>query len=149
MDCDAQCHAEAVEAYGIENAVSWAAGGGPFDGPPIFFEYTKEAPNAPEPAFRCPDGAKLQCSRGKGSCLLGGGGLTDPVFDSYPSVGAGAMRISNFKSGQLCGDSVCQQATRADGKHLQAIVRGINRQQCRAIGRQRDGPDLSTLKSNK
>ncbi|HKJ17996.1 MAG TPA: hypothetical protein VJ984_11635 [Xanthomonadales bacterium] len=111
FDCDAYCHTEVLESFSIENAISWSTGGGPYDGPPIFFEYTRESPNAPEPAFRCPDGAKMQCSRGKGSCLAAGGGLADPVFDSYVGVGAGAMRISNFRSGHLCGDSVCQQTT--------------------------------------
>ena len=111
LECDAQCHAEAVETWGLENATAWAAGGGPTDGPPIFFQYTHESPNAPEPAYRCPDGAQLQCARGKGSCLIAGIGKVDPVFDSYPSAGPGAMRIANFRSGHLCGDAVCEQST--------------------------------------
>jgi hypothetical protein len=111
FDCDAYCHAEAVEAYGLQNTTSWAAGGGPFDGPPILFEYTRDAPDGLDPAFRCPDGAQLQCSGGKGQCLAAGGASVDPLFDSYLAAGPGAMRISNFRSGRLCGDSVCEQAT--------------------------------------
>ena len=44
------------------------------------------------------------------------GGLeVTPVFDSYRSPGAGAMRISDFLSGPLCGDEVRIQA-RVDGE---------------------------------
>ena len=111
IDCGVQCHAEAVDAFGLENAVAWAAGEGPSDGPPIFYQYTRESPMSPEPAFRCPDGAQLQCSRGKGRCLAAGSGQVDPVFDSYEGVGPGAMRIANFRSGQLCSGSVCEQTT--------------------------------------
>lgn len=109
FDCDAYCHTDAVNAYGLPNATSWAGGGGPFDGPPILFEYTRDAPNAPEPAFRCPDGAQLQCNGGKGQCSAEGGVSAVPVFDSYPSAGPGAMRVSGFRSGRLCGDRVCEQ----------------------------------------
>lgn len=111
FDCGAYCHTEAVNTYGLPNATSWAGGGGPFDGPPILFEYTRDTPNAPEPAFRCPDGSQLQCSGGKGQCLAAGGASLDPLFDSYPSAGAGAMRIAGFRSGRLCGDRVCEQTT--------------------------------------
>lgn len=111
FDCEAYCHAEAVEAYGLQNATSWAAGGGPFDGPPILFEYTRDTPNGYDPAFRCPDGAQLQCTGGKGQCLAAGGASVEPVFDSYPSAGPGAMRIADLRSGRLCGDSVCEPGT--------------------------------------
>jgi hypothetical protein len=124
LDCDAQCHSEAVEAYGVENAVAWASGGGPTDGPPIFFQYTRESPTFPEPAYRCPDGAQLQCSRGKGRCVSTAGGQVDPVFDSYPEAGPGAMRISNFRSGHLCGEGVCQQATLIQVTGQDECVRG-------------------------
>ena len=110
-DCDTYCHTEAVNAYGIAQASSWATGGGPFDDDPITFEYTLDAPNAHEPVYRCPGGARLECTSGKGRCVGAGGATTDPVFDSYPSAGAGAMRISGFRSGRLCGDSVCEQAS--------------------------------------
>lgn len=111
FDCDAYCHSDAVGVYGMQYATSWAAGGGPFDGPPIFFEYTRAAPDAPDPAFRCPEGAQLQCTRGKGQCLAAGGGSVEPVFDSYPAAGADAMRIAGFRAGPLCGDRVCEQNT--------------------------------------
>ncbi|MBT8074269.1 MAG: hypothetical protein HKP21_11225, partial [Xanthomonadales bacterium] len=105
LDCGAYCHSEAVETYGVENAVAWAAGGGPTDGPPIFFQYTHEAPDMPEPAFRCPEGSKVHCARKKGSCIIAGAGDIEPVFDSYPSADPGAMRIAGFRSGHLCGES--------------------------------------------
>jgi hypothetical protein len=108
FDCDAQCHSEAVSAYGLEMAVSWAAAGGPFDGAPITFEYTREGPDDPTPTFRCPEGASLECSDGTGRCLANGN-VEAPVFDSYPATGEGAMRISNFRSGPLCGNAVCEQ----------------------------------------
>lgn len=111
FDCDTYCHTEAVNAYGFPHATSWASGGGPFDGPPIIFEYTRHTPAAPEPAFRCPDDAQLQCSGGMGQCLAVSGASVDPLFDSYPSAGPGAMRISGFRAGPLCGDSVCEQST--------------------------------------
>lgn len=109
LECDTHCHAEVVEAYGMENAMAWAGGGGPTDGPPIFFQYSQDAPNLPEPAFRCPESAELQCARGKGRCLLAGVGQVDPVFDSYPATDS--MRIANLRAGPLCGEEVCEQAT--------------------------------------
>lgn len=110
FDCEAYCHTDAVNAYGLPNTTSWAAGGGPFDGPPIIFEYTRDTPNSLEPAFRCSEGAQLQCNGGKGQCVTAEG-TAEPVFDSYPAAGPGAMRVMNFRSGPLCGDSVCRQAT--------------------------------------
>ena len=123
FDCDTYCHTDAVDAYGLENATAWAAGGGPFDGPPIIFEYTKETPNGLEPAFRCPEGAQMQCSGAKGQCLASGA-VVDPVFDSYPGAGPGAMRISNFKSGHLCGEGVCEQTTLIRVTGQDSCVRG-------------------------
>lgn len=111
FDCDAYCHTDVLESFSLENAVSWSVGGGPYDGPPIFFEYTHESPGSPEPAFRCPDGSQMQCSRGKGRCVAASGGQVDPVFDSYFGLAPNAMKISNFRSGHLCGDKVCEQAT--------------------------------------
>lgn len=124
FDCDAYCHTDVLEAHSLENAISWSAGGGPYDGPPIFFEYTREAPSAPEPAFRCPEASQMQCSRGKGRCIASGGGQVDPVFDSYSGVDAGAMRITNFRSGHLCGDSVCEQTTLIQVTGRDQCVRG-------------------------
>lgn len=112
FDCDAYCHAEAVDAWGLEYATTWAAGGGPYDGPPIRFEYTRNAPSAAEPAFRCPDGAERQCYSGEGWCLAASGSHVAPLFDSYPSAGPDAMRISGMRAGRLCGERVCEQATR-------------------------------------
>lgn len=51
MECDAQCHAEAVESYGLEPAVSWLGGDGPYDGR-ITFEYTRDQPGSPEATYR-------------------------------------------------------------------------------------------------
>lgn len=110
MDCDAHCHQQAVEKYGLENATSWVGGHGPFDGPTITFEYTREEPGALQPAFRCPAGASLQCAGDTASCSVAGG-TVEPVFDSYPAAGPGAMRVSGFRSGKLCGDRVCEQST--------------------------------------
>lgn len=42
---------------------------------------------------------------------MAGGASAEPVFDSYPAAGPGAMQVSNFRSGHLCGDQVCRQAT--------------------------------------
>jgi hypothetical protein len=108
-DCAAQCHGEAVERYGLERAISWAAADGPFDGEPITFEYTRSAPGEAPPTFHCPEGAHLTCSQGEARCLEGGTAVL-PVFDSYQTTPSGAMRISNFRSGPLCGDGVCGQA---------------------------------------
>lgn len=110
FDCDTYCHADAVNAFGLQNATSWAAGGGPFDNSPITFEYTRDTPDGLEPAFRCTEGTELQCSGGQGQCVTAGG-TVEPVFDSYPAAGPGAMRVMNFRSGPLCGDGVCEQAT--------------------------------------
>ena len=109
FDCDAECHSQAVSEHGLELAVSWAAARGPFDGEPITFEYTREGPDDPVPAFRCPEEARLECSGEAGRCLAGSEEVT-PVFDSYASRGSDAMLISNFKSGPLCDDGVCEQA---------------------------------------
>ena len=111
LDCDSYCHTQAIEAWGLERTTSWAMGSEPFDSAPIRFEYTLHAPDAHEPAFRCPEGARLACSRGLGRCLTAGGGAVDPVFDSYPTAGPDAMRVSEFRSGRLCGERVCEQAS--------------------------------------
>jgi hypothetical protein len=124
FDCEAYCHSEAVAAYGLQNATSWAAGGGPFDGPPILFEYTRDTPIGHDPAFRCPDGAKLQCNGNKGKCIAARGAGVDPLFDSYPTAGSGAMRISDFRSGRLCGDSVCEHATLIEVNGRDSCERG-------------------------
>ena len=110
-ECQMKCHQEAVDRFGFDTATSWASGNGPYDGAPITFEYTRSAPDAPDPAFRCPDGARLECAGAAGRCLAADGSAVDPVFDSYPSAGNGAMRISGFRAGRLCGERVCEQTT--------------------------------------
>jgi hypothetical protein len=110
LDCDAKCHQEAVEKYGLENTTSWVGGRGPYDGSPITFEYTRDEPDALQPAFRCPDGAKLQCAGASAQCVSGGTAV-EPVFDSYPAAGAGSMHVSRFRSGRLCAGRVCGQAS--------------------------------------
>ena len=111
LDCDTYCHTEIIEAWGLERASSWALGSGPFDRAQIRFEYTLHSPGAHEPAFRCPEGARRECSNGLGRCLAAGGGTVEPVFDSYPAAGPGAMRVAGFRSGHLCGERVCEQAS--------------------------------------
>jgi hypothetical protein len=111
VECQVKCHEEAVDRFGLEKTTSWAQGHGPYDGPPITFEYTRDAPGAPEPAFRCPEGARLECAGGAGRCAVAGGSTVDPVFDSYLLAGDGGMRISGFRAGRLCGDHVCEQTT--------------------------------------
>jgi hypothetical protein len=111
LDCDSYCHTQAIEDWGFERATSWAMGSGPFDSARILFEYTLHAPNAHEPAFRCPEGARLACNSGLGRCLTASGAAVDPIFDSYPTAGPDAMHVSGFRSGRLCGDRVCEQAS--------------------------------------
>lgn len=105
--CSSRCDSEVVDSFGMESAGSWLTGRGPYDGR-TQFEYTRDAPDAPEPAFRCPDGASQQCS-GEVGCLAGGTWL-EPVFDSYAGTAAGAMRIAAFRAGPACGDLICRQS---------------------------------------
>lgn len=113
FDCEAECHKEAIAQYGMETATSWGMGGGPFDARRITFEYTRDSPDLPAPLFRCPDGARLTCGDA-GRCLTAAGGEATPIFDSYAAT-PGAMRISGFRSGSICGEGgqesrVCEQA---------------------------------------
>lgn len=111
FDCQAECHGRAIEEYGFEQATSWATGGGPYDGEPIVFEYTRDAPGAPEAAYRCPEGARRSCSGTAGRCLAAGGTEAEPIFDSYPDS---AVRVTGFRAGRLCQNgtrsSVCEEA---------------------------------------
>ena len=107
-DCSSRCDNRVLQDYGFESATSWFGGGGPYDGK-IRFQYTRDAPGDLEPAYRCPEGARRLCGDDAG-CVAAGGGRVAPVFDSYPDAAAGAMRISAFRSGPVCGDSVCAQA---------------------------------------
>jgi len=111
LECKSSCHQEAVESFGFTDATSWASGGGPYDGPPIVFEYTLDTPGANEAAYRCPEGARRTCGDSAGRCLTADGEPTEPIFDGYPSAAAGAMRIADFRSGKLCGFQVCEQSS--------------------------------------
>lgn len=107
-NCATQCDADVVNNYGLESATSWATGGGPYDGK-ITFEYTRDAPSALEPTYRCPEATTRQCING-GACIDKNGASVEPIFDSYPDAGAGAMHISALRAGPACGDSVCEQS---------------------------------------
>jgi hypothetical protein len=108
-DCSSQCDVAVIQQFGFESSASWLTGGGPYDGR-ITFEYTRDTPDALVPAFHCPAGAERQCAPTVG-CKTDDGAWVDPVFESYPTSGSNAMRVSNFRSGPACGDSVCSQAT--------------------------------------
>jgi hypothetical protein len=111
LDCEGQCHAEALKTYGFESGTSWAAGGGPFDNDRITFEYTRDAPGAPEPLFRCPAGSQLNTASGA-RCLAVDGREVTPVFDAYAGA-AGGVGVTGFRSGRVCRaggtSSVCEQ----------------------------------------
>lgn len=113
FDCQAECHAEVMEQFPVENSVSWMAGGGPYDGDPILFEYTREQPGWPEAFYRCPEGSALQCAADGGRCVAGQKPV-DPVFTNYRG-GMGGVLVSGFRSGDVCTEggepaSVCQTA---------------------------------------
>lgn len=114
FDCATVCHSEAVERYGLERAGMWAGGGGPYDGE-IVFEYTRNAPGAPEALYRCGDGSELVCTAGAGECMANGAPVA-PVFEGYAPAGAGAMRIADFRSGRVCREggepsAVCETSS--------------------------------------
>jgi hypothetical protein len=111
-DCQAECHAEAVEDWGLENSTSWATGGGPFDGDPITFEYTSKTPGGPEAIYRCPEGARQECTPERDGCRTGGKPV-EPVFDSFAGGSAALVRVTDFRSGRVCTvggqpSSVCE-----------------------------------------
>lgn len=108
-DCQTECDASVMEDYGFQNATSWLTGRGPYDGE-TKFQYTLDAPGALEPAYTCPDGASPQCSASS-TCVTAAGVRVDPVFDAYPAAGTNAMRVSAFRSGPACGDSVCEHSS--------------------------------------
>jgi hypothetical protein len=90
-----------------------AVGGGPFDSDRITFEYTRDAPGAPEALFRCPAGSRLSTASGA-RCLTSAGREMTPVFDAYAG-GTGGIAVSGFRSGRLCREAdgtsrVCEQA---------------------------------------
>jgi len=113
-DCQAECHAQAVSDWGVERAGPWAAGGGPFEGDPIQFQYTMDTPDGPEAFYRCPEGARLRCAAQGGECLAGNKSV-DPVFETFEGGAAPTVRVSGFRSGRVCMEggqpsSVCQPA---------------------------------------
>jgi hypothetical protein len=111
-DCQTECHARAVEDWGMEWAGSWALGGGPNDPDPLWFEYTMDAPAGAEAQYRCPDGATRQCGGDSAACMAANRPV-EPVFDAYSGNGPGVVQVSGFRSGRVCLDggqpaSVCQ-----------------------------------------
>ena len=113
-DCAAECHAEAVTNWGLERAGLWAAGEGPVDADPIMFQYTMDVPDSPEAFYRCPDGARQQCTAGRATCLSGDEAV-EPVFNTFAGGSGGTVRVSGFRSGRVCTaggqpSSVCQDA---------------------------------------
>jgi hypothetical protein len=115
VDCEAVCHIEAVKEYGATNAMSWLQGGGPFDTERILFEYTRRAPGAPEPVYRCAEGTRRECGGGAARCLTAARVAVEPIFDGFPTTGPGSIQVSGFRSGPLCeqgpdGSRVCEQA---------------------------------------
>ena len=112
-ECQPQCDAAAMDAYGFEASTSWLLGKGPYDGQTVF-EYTRHGPHELEPAYRCPEGSSRQCEEGA-RCLAADGSQLEPVFDSYPASRAGAMQITGLRTGPVCGggdDRVCEQTSR-------------------------------------
>ena len=110
-ECQPQCDARAMEVYGFESATAWLLGKGPYDGESTF-EYTRQRPNAPEPAHRCPEGATRRCGDSPG-CVTADGHPVDPVFDTYPAAGNSGMQISGLRTGPLCADGregICEQS---------------------------------------
>ncbi len=110
-NCQTQCDSSVVQQFGFENSASWLTGRGPYDGR-INFEYTRDEPAAPDAGYRCPTGATRQCG-GSAGCIAADGSTVDPVFDSYPAS-MSTMQVSNFTSGAVCGDKVCQQTATID-----------------------------------
>jgi hypothetical protein len=109
-DCQSQCDRKAMENFGLES-VAWLTGGGSHDGN-IRFEYTRVAPAALEPAYRCPADTKRQC-KDTVTCRATDGTAVAPVFDAYPAAQAGAMQISGLLAGPVCegdGERVCEQS---------------------------------------
>jgi len=109
-ECQPRCDQQAMESYGLDSA-SWLLGKGPYDGETTF-EYTRQRPGDPEPAYRCPVGAERRCGDNPG-CYAANGSPMDPVFDTYPAAGTGGMQIDALQTGPLCSDGreqVCEQA---------------------------------------
>jgi hypothetical protein len=111
-DCSTKCNTDVMSLWPVEQAASWAAGGGPFEGEPIRFEYTMDRPGGAEAYYRCPQGAVQQCGDAKAVCQHDGVAV-DPIFASYKGSAAGSLRVADFRSGSVCTEggqpsSVCQ-----------------------------------------
>jgi hypothetical protein len=133
------CHLEAVQAYGMENGVSWVQGGGPYDPQPTFFEYTQGAPGAPEPYYRCAEGTLRECGSAAARCLTTAGAEVEPVFDAFPATGSDAFGLSGFRSGPLCeqgpaGTAVCEQAVDIQVTGRDACAQGTGSADCARFG---------------
>ena len=136
IDCNAVCHVEAVEAFGLENATSWMQGGGPYDPQPITFEYTRDAPGAPEPVYRCAEGTQLTCGGETARCLTAGGVEVEPVFDAFPP--AGTLVVSSVRSGRLCsgasGAGICEEAVEIPVTGTDSCDLGSGGERCTRFG---------------
>ena len=137
VDCEAMCHLEAVQEYGVQDAMSWLQGGGPYDAGPIYFEYTSSAPGMPEPAYRCAEGTRLECG-GAARCLTAAGVEVEPVFDAFPA-GVGAISVSAFRSGRLCqqgpgGSMVCEQTVDIQVTGADSCAQGAGSARCTRFG---------------
>lgn len=66
-ECSYACHRDAANNFGVVDTLKWAVGDGPYDGR-IVFEYSRDAPEAPERIFSCPPGHWLDCTEGRIAC---------------------------------------------------------------------------------
>ena len=138
VDCEATCHVEAFKGYGAENALSWVQGGGPYDGVTLF-EYTRSAPGAPEPFYRCVEGTRRECGGGAARCLTAAGVEVEPVFDSFPPAGLGTITLSEFRSGRLCeqgpgGSAVCEETIDIQVTGTDSCAQGAGSAECTQFG---------------
>ena len=139
VDCEAVCHLEAVKEYGTTNAMSWLQGGGPYDTEPIFFEYTRSAPGAPEPFYRCAEGTRRECGGAAARCLTAAGVGVEPIFDGFPVAGLETLTVSGFRSGRLCeqepgGSRICEQTIEIQVTGTDACAQGSGSARCTRFG---------------
>ena len=138
VDCEASCHLEAMAEYGPENAMSWLQGGGPYDPEPSFFEYTRSAPDMPEPFYRCAEGTRRECGGGAARCVTAAGVEVEPVFDSFPEASR-TIGVAGFRSGRLCeqgpgGSTVCEQTVDIQVTGADACAQGAGNARCTRFG---------------
>jgi len=141
FDCQTECNAEAVEAWGVEMTGSWALGGGPYDNEPIIFEYSTDKPSGPEAIYSCPKGSRQQCSAGPDGCMAGGDSV-DPVFATFAG-GPDPVWVSGFRSGSVCLEqgqpsSVCQTAVDIQVTGEDSCVQSTGNQPCTWFGFEMD-----------